>query len=82
MFFHLAIIPPGPLTRRYGVCITYLRNARFLRGGQHGRLVPILPVLIVAPMYLHGDVEFGVVTQAAMAFAQLLGALVKRARSA
>jgi putative ATP-binding cassette transporter len=30
--------------------------------------------LIVAPRYLHGTVEFGVVTQSAMAFAQLLGA--------
>jgi putative ATP-binding cassette transporter len=37
-------------------------------------LVPILPILIVAPLYLRGKIELGVVTQSAMAFAQLLGA--------
>ncbi|HEX8201698.1 MAG TPA: SbmA/BacA-like family transporter, partial [Isosphaeraceae bacterium] len=37
-------------------------------------LIQLLPILIVAPLYLRGDVEFGVVTQAAMAFAQVLGA--------
>lgn len=37
-------------------------------------LLQILPVLIVAPLYIAGDVEFGVVTQSAMAFAQLVGA--------
>jgi vitamin B12/bleomycin/antimicrobial peptide transport system ATP-binding/permease protein len=37
-------------------------------------LVPILPIFVVAPRYLHGQIEFGVVTQSAMAFAQLLGA--------
>ncbi len=37
-------------------------------------LIQILPVLIVAPSYLRGEVEFGVVTQSTMAFAQILGA--------
>lgn len=35
----------------------------------------VLPVLIVAPMFMQGTVEFGVVTQAAGAFAQVLAAV-------
>lgn len=35
----------------------------------------VLPVLIVAPMFMRGKVEFGVVTQAAGAFAQVLAAV-------
>jgi vitamin B12/bleomycin/antimicrobial peptide transport system ATP-binding/permease protein len=50
------------------------RNVGFFTSG-FNYLTPILPVLIVAPMYLRGEIEFGVVTQSAMAFAQLLGAL-------
>ena len=31
----------------------------------------IIPAAIVAPLYFRGEVEFGTVTQAAMAFAQV-----------
>jgi putative ATP-binding cassette transporter len=34
----------------------------------------IIPVAVVAPLYIRGAVEFGAVTQAAMAFAQVQGA--------
>jgi putative ATP-binding cassette transporter len=37
-------------------------------------LIQLIPLLIVAPLYLRGQVEFGVVTQSAMAFAQVLNA--------
>ena len=37
-------------------------------------LIQIIPVLVVAPLLIRGKVEFGVVTQSAMAFAQLVGA--------
>ncbi len=37
-------------------------------------LALVLPVLVVAPMFMRGQVEFGVVTQAAGAFAQVLAA--------
>jgi putative ATP-binding cassette transporter len=50
------------------------RNLGFFTGF-YNYLVPILPVFITAPLYLRGEIEFGVVTQSAMAFAQLLGAL-------
>jgi putative ATP-binding cassette transporter len=36
--------------------------------------VQIIPVLIVAPLYLHGAVEFGVVTQASITFSQIFNA--------
>ena len=38
-------------------------------------LALILPVLVVAPLYMRGEVEFGVVTQAAGAFGQVLAAV-------
>lgn len=38
-------------------------------------LTPVLPLVLVAPIYMRGEIEFGVVTQAAMAFAQVTGAL-------
>jgi vitamin B12/bleomycin/antimicrobial peptide transport system ATP-binding/permease protein len=37
-------------------------------------LIQIIPTLLVAPLFISGKVEFGVVTQSAMAFAQLVGA--------
>jgi putative ATP-binding cassette transporter len=38
-------------------------------------LIQIIPALIVAPHFIRGEVEFGVITQSAIAFSQLLGAL-------
>ena len=37
-------------------------------------LIQLIPVFIVAPAYIRGEVEFGVVTQATMAFTTILGA--------
>ncbi len=37
-------------------------------------LIPVVPVLVVGPLYLAGRVEFGVVAQSAVVFAQLVGA--------
>jgi putative ATP-binding cassette transporter len=49
------------------------RNLGFFTTG-YNYLIQIIPALIVAPLFIRGQVEFGVVTQAGMAFAQLLGA--------
>ena len=49
------------------------RNMGFFTTG-YNYLIQIIPALIVAPLYINREVEFGVVTQSAMAFAQLLGA--------
>jgi putative ATP-binding cassette transporter len=49
------------------------RNLGFFTTG-YNYLIQLIPALIVAPLYIRGQVEFGVITQSAMAFAQLLGA--------
>jgi putative ATP-binding cassette transporter len=49
------------------------RNLGFFTTG-YNYLIQIIPTLIVAPLFIRGQVEFGVITQSAMAFAQLLGA--------
>ena len=49
------------------------RNLGFFTNG-YNYLVALIPTLMVAPLFIRGQVEFGVVTQSTMAFAQLLGA--------
>jgi putative ATP-binding cassette transporter len=49
------------------------RNLGFFTTG-YNYLIQIIPPLIVAPLFIAGDVQFGTITQAAMAFSQLLGA--------
>jgi putative ATP-binding cassette transporter len=49
------------------------RNLNFFTTG-YNYLIQLIPVLIVAPLFIQGKVEFGVIGQSAMAFATLLGA--------
>lgn len=49
------------------------RNLGFFTSG-YNYLIQIIPALIVAPLFINGTVEFGVIIQAAMAFTQLVGA--------
>jgi putative ATP-binding cassette transporter len=49
------------------------RNLGFFTTG-YNYLVQIIPILLVAPLFIEGRVDFGVVTQSAMAFAMLVGA--------
>jgi putative ATP-binding cassette transporter len=37
-------------------------------------LIPVVPMLIIAPRFIRGEIEFGVITQSAVAFSHLLGA--------
>jgi len=53
--------------------ISVNRNLGFFTNG-YNYLIQIIPALIVAPLFIDGKVEFGVVTQSAMAFAMLMGA--------
>ena len=53
--------------------ISVNRNLGFFTTG-YNYLIQIIPALIVAPLFIRGKVEFGVVTQSAMAFSQVLGA--------
>ena len=50
------------------------RNLAFFTNG-YNYLIQIIPALVVAPLFMRGEVEFGVITQSAMAFSVLLGAL-------
>jgi putative ATP-binding cassette transporter len=49
-------------------------NLAFFTNG-YNYLIQIIPVLVVAPLFIRGKVEFGVITQSTMAFSTLLGAL-------
>ncbi len=49
------------------------RNLSFFTTG-YNYLIQIVPIVIVAPLFIRGKVEFGVITQSSMAFAQLMGA--------
>ena len=49
------------------------RNLGFFTNG-YNYFIQIIPALIIAPMFIWGDREFGVITQSTMAFATLLGA--------
>ncbi|HEX5100407.1 MAG TPA: hypothetical protein VFV94_12945, partial [Polyangiaceae bacterium] len=49
------------------------RSVGFFATG-YGYGIQLLPPLIVGPLFMKGKVDFGVVTQSAMAFSQLLGA--------
>jgi len=53
--------------------INVTRNVGFFTTG-YNYLIQIIPALIVAPLFMRGEVAFGAVTQAAMAFSTLLGA--------
>jgi putative ATP-binding cassette transporter len=48
-------------------------NLNFFTGG-YNYMIQLIPTLIVAPMFMRHGVEFGVIIQAGMAFATLLGA--------
>src|SRR5262249_16177601 len=49
------------------------RNLGFFTTG-YNYLIQIIPALIVAPLFINGKVEFGVIAQSGIAFTQLLGA--------
>jgi putative ATP-binding cassette transporter len=61
------------LTANFRRIISVNRNLGFFTTG-YNYLIQIIPTLIVAPLFIRGEVEFGVITQSAMAFAHLLGA--------
>lgn len=53
--------------------ITVTRNVGFFTK-EYNYLIQIIPAVVVAPLYFRGQVDFGVIPQAAMAFGQVLGA--------
>lgn len=53
--------------------ITVNRNLGFFTTG-YNYFIQLIPALFIAPLFIKGEIEFGVITQSAMAFATLLGA--------
>ena len=58
----------------YHALIGWQRNLDFFTTG-HSYFVRILPYLVVAPLYLAGETDFGAIGQATVAFFQIFGAL-------
>jgi putative ATP-binding cassette transporter len=63
----------GDLAMNFRRIISVNRNVGFFTTG-YNWLVQIIPALLIAPLFIEGKVEFGVITQSAIAFTQLLGA--------
>ena len=61
------------LTANWRRIIAVNRNLAFFTTG-YNYMIQVIPALIIAPLFIRGEVPFGVITQAAMAFSQLLGA--------
>lgn len=58
----------------FRLIINWNRNLGFFTTG-YNYVLGILPTLVVAPLYFDSKIEFGVVTQAGIAFGNVLGAL-------
>ncbi|MEN8807469.1 MAG: SbmA/BacA-like family transporter, partial [Desulfobacterales bacterium] len=63
----------GDLTVNFLNIIRTSRNVNFCTTG-YNWLIQIIPALIIAPLFIDGKVQFGVITQSAIAFGHLLGA--------
>lgn len=61
------------LVQNFRRIISINRNLGFFTTG-YNYLIQIIPILVVAPQFIRKEVEFGVITQSALAFTQLLGA--------
>ena len=60
--------------RNYHVLIGWQRNLDFFTTG-HSYFVRILPYVVVAPIYLAGEIDFGAIGQTFVAFSQIFSAL-------
>jgi putative ATP-binding cassette transporter len=61
------------LTANFQRIVQVNRNLGYFTTG-YNYLIQIIPALIVAPLFIQGEAEFGVITQSAVAFGHLLGA--------
>ncbi|MBV5308681.1 ABC transporter ATP-binding protein/permease [Chromatium okenii] len=61
------------LTANFQHIIVINRNLGFFTTG-YNYLIQLIPAFIVAPLFITGHADFGVITQSAVAFAHLLGA--------
>ncbi len=58
----------------FNLLIGWQRNLGFFTT-EYSYLIMIIPSLVIAPLYFTGKVQFGVISQANLAFTQVLGAL-------
>jgi putative ATP-binding cassette transporter len=61
------------LTANFQRIIQVNRNLGFFTTG-YNYMIQLIPALIVAPLFIDGQAEFGVITQSAIAFSHLMGA--------
>lgn len=61
------------LAANFRKIISINRNLNFFSGG-YNYLIQLIPALFIAPMFIAHKVEFGVILQATMAFATMVGA--------
>ena len=64
----------GRLVQNTTALIGWNRNLSFFTSG-YNYVALVVPVVVVAPLYLEGKIEFGVIAQAVGAFAQVLAAV-------
>ena len=63
----------GDLVENTKRIIAVNRNLGFFTTG-YNYLIQIIPIVIVAPLFIRGQAQFGVISQSSMAFSHLLGA--------
>jgi putative ATP-binding cassette transporter len=63
----------GRLAENFRLVTTVNRNVGFFSTG-YNWLIQLIPILIIAPAFMRGEVEFGVITQSAMVFTTLVAA--------
>jgi putative ATP-binding cassette transporter len=61
------------LVANFRQIIAVNRNVGFVSTG-YNWLIQLIPVLIIAPLFMKGDIEFGVISQSAVAFTALVAA--------
>lgn len=61
------------LVGNFRVITAVNRNLNFFTTG-YNYMIQLIPTLLVAPLFIHGEAEFGVIGQSAMAFATLVAA--------
>ncbi len=61
------------LTANLRRIIAVNRNLAFFTTG-YNYMIQLIPALIIAPLFIRGEVQFGVIMQSAIAFSMLLGA--------
>ena len=63
----------GALADNFRRITSVNRNVGFFSTG-YNWLIQLIPILIIAPAFMRGEIEFGVITQSAMAFTTLVAA--------